>query len=72
MTLAAAELLVTALGVYALVGVVFALVFVTVGARRIDPDAAGMPLRARVIIFPGAAGLWPLLLVKLVTGAQKP
>lgn len=72
MTPAAAELLVTALGLYALAGALFALFFVTLGAKRIDPDAAGMPLRARLVVFPGAAGLWPLLLVKVLMGRGLP
>jgi len=72
MPLAAAEIFVTCLGLYGAVGLVFALMFVTFGARRIDPDAVGMPIRARLIIFPGAVGLWPLLLIKVIAGRPAP
>jgi len=72
MPLAAAEFFVTCLGLYAAIGVVFALMFVTFGARRIDPNAVAMSLRARLIIFPGAVGLWPLLLVKVIAGRPAP
>ncbi len=71
MTIQLAEMLVAAIAVYAALGTVFALVFVTVGVRRIDPDARGMPLRARAVVFPGAVGLWPLLLVFMIRGERK-
>jgi len=46
---------------YALIGVVFALAFVTKGVERIDDAAKGAPIGFRVLIFPGAAALWPVL-----------
>ncbi len=64
MTVEAAELLVGALALYAVIGVVFALVFVSFGAARLDGEAKGMPLQARALIFWASAGLWPLLLAK--------
>jgi len=64
MSIALATTIVSALGVYFAIGAVFALFFVTFGVGRIDPDAKGMPLRARAIIFPGVMGLWPLMLMK--------
>ncbi len=70
MSVAAAETLVLILGLYVAVGVVFAAVFVAVGVTRIDPDAEAMPLRARAIVFPGAVGLWPLLLAYMVRGKR--
>lgn len=65
-----AETIVLILALYAGVGVVFGLLFVTLFAGRIDPTAKGMPIQARVMVFFGAAGLWPLMLVKTVTGSQ--
>ena len=53
-----------ALGVYLGVGVLFAVPFAFVGAARIDPDAAGATLGFRLLILPGAAALWPVLLVR--------
>ena len=66
MDLATAEAITLALGAYFAIGAAFALIFILFGAGRIDPDAKGMPIQARLIIFPGVVGLWPLMLVKLL------
>ena len=50
------------------IGVLFAIYFVFSGARRLDPVANGATWGFRVMIFPGAMGLWPVLIVKLVRG----
>lgn len=57
----AARIFVAALEVYAVIGVMFALAFVSVGVGRLDPQAQGAPLGFRLLIFPGSAALWPLL-----------
>jgi len=49
-------------GAYAVLGVVFAAAFVTLGVQRVDPAAKGAPLGFRLLILPGCAALWPLLL----------
>ena len=49
---------------YLAVGVVFAAFFVTLGAGKIDPDAARGSWGFRVLIFPGSVLLWPLLLLR--------
>jgi hypothetical protein len=59
-----AEVILWILAAYAGIGVVFAFAFVTRGVGRIDHAAAGAPWSFRVLIFPGAAVLWPLLLAK--------
>jgi hypothetical protein len=56
-----AELVVGFLGLYAAIGVLFALAFVIAGVERIDPGAQGSGLAFRLLIFPGAAAFWPLL-----------
>ena len=61
-----------ACGLYLGLGAAFALAFVTFGAARIDPDAKGMPLAARCLLWPGAALLWPLLLLKWLTQKAPP
>ena len=53
-----------ALLIYALVGIGFSLYFVTRGVARVDPTAYGAPVGFRVLIFPGSAALWPVLLAK--------
>ncbi len=64
MTVEVAEWIVGLLEGYLALGTVFASAFVARGVSRIDPAAAGMPWSARLLIFPGVAALWPLMLVK--------
>jgi hypothetical protein len=59
------DTLLIALGVYSLIGVIFAIFFLVFKIQIIDSVASASPLRFRLIIFPGCAGLWPLLLFKL-------
>ena len=54
--------IVGSLTVYAVIGVVFAVAFVVRGVDRVDPVAADGSWGFRVLILPGAAALWPLLL----------
>jgi TRAP-type C4-dicarboxylate transport system permease small subunit len=58
--------------VYAAIGMVFAAVFVFAGAGRIDGAAKGAPLGFRLLILPGSAALWPLLLLRWLRGEQPP
>ena len=48
------------LALYAVIGVMAALAFVTFGVTRVQPGAVS--LGARVLILPGAAALWPYVL----------
>ena len=57
---------------YAGVGVLFALPFVLKGAQSIDPAAADGTRGFRILIFPGAALLWPLLAKRWMSGAGSP
>lgn len=57
-----ASALVTVIGLYLLVGILFAVVFVWRGLGRIDPAAREGTWGFRVLVFPGAMALWPLLL----------
>ena len=74
MSEAAAELLVMGLGIYALIGALVGLIYMFGGAGRIDPTAKGkgLPFRVRLLIFPGIAGLWPIMLTKLFTQKEPP
>ncbi len=47
---------------YAIVGLVFAVVFVWRGIGRIDPGAREAGLGFRILMIPASAALWPLLL----------
>lgn len=57
---------------YATMGLAFALAFVTVGAGRIDPTARTGTWGFRVLIMPGAAALWPLLLARWCAAGATP
>lgn len=64
MSEALATKLVVAGWAYMAIGFLFALVFVSAGARVVDPKTAGGSVLFRVLIIPGCAALWPLLLHK--------
>lgn len=63
-----ARLLVTLTLAYFAVGLVFAAAFVTRGAGRLDSNAVGGTLGFRLLILPGSAALWPILLTRWVRG----
>jgi len=47
---------------YAAAGLFFALLFVTLGVPAVDHATRGSPWTFRLVILPGSAALWPLLL----------
>jgi len=57
---------------YALIGAVVGLAFVVRGISVVDHAARGegAPWSFRLLIWPGAAALWPLVLVKWVIAAR--
>lgn|SRR5690554_3894595 len=70
--IALAEWLVYLAGIYLLIGVIFAAAFVAAGVSQIDAAAKGAPLGFRLLIFPGAAALWPYLLARWLSKSQAP
>ena len=52
------------LAIYAAVGIVTALAFVSFGITRVQP--APVSLGARLLILPGAAALWPYVLIRWI------
>jgi hypothetical protein len=54
--------LLNALALYAAVGAVTAVAFAAFGVTRVQP--APMSLGARLLILPGAAALWPYVLMR--------
>jgi hypothetical protein len=52
------------LAFYALGGAVTALAFVTFGISRVLPAGTPVTIGARVLLLPGAAVLWPYVLVR--------
>ena len=67
-----AEGVVLAVGAYFAAGLVFAVAFITAGVQRVDPAARGASWGFRLLILPGAAALWPLLLARWVRGVPPP
>ena len=67
----AAEWFVILLSVYAAFGLLFAVVFLTAGIGHIDPVAKQSGAGFRIIIAPGVAALWPLLLLRWIRGGRE-
>jgi len=63
-----AQSVVGAIGVYFAIGAAFAFVLLTFGLRRLDPIAAAGPLRFKLLIAPGVAALWPVMIMLWVKG----
>ena len=63
--MSAAQIVVTVAALYAAAGVLAALGFVTFGLARVT--AAPATFGARLLILPGAALLWPLILARWMT-----
>ena len=59
-----AELFVGALSAYGLAGTAFAVAFLLFGIHRVDPVAEHSSIGFRLIVMPGVAALWPLLLTR--------
>jgi hypothetical protein len=59
-------------GVYLACGFLFAIPFVFIGVKKIDPHAAHNSWGFRLLIFPGTLAFWPLLLRRWLKGIQKP
>ncbi len=58
------QMFVDLLSVYTLIGCIFSVAFVIFGIHRVDPVAGNAPAGFRLLVLPGAAALWPLLLVR--------
>jgi hypothetical protein len=60
------------LAAYLACGLVFAVPFVLVGAKKIDPHATHGSWGFRILIIPGTMMLWPLLLRRWASGVHEP
>lgn len=52
------------LAIYALLGLLFGLYFLFVGATKIDPLLGDSKKGVRVLLFPGVIATWPLFVKK--------
>ena len=59
--MALAQTILTLLGIYFGLGLLFALAFALKGASALDHAAHSGTIGFRLLIFPGAMALWPLL-----------
>ena len=65
-------ILLSALGIYLGLGLVFAIPFAFLGAKKIDPSAAHGTWGFKLLIIPGSAIFWPLLLRRWLTNSPPP
>ncbi len=68
----AAEIIVAIGAAYAALGLLFAIPFVFVGAKKVDPQTIGSGLGFRLLVLPGVAAFWPLLLRRWISGGAAP
>jgi hypothetical protein len=66
-----AEFFVGGLAAYTLAGAAFSAVFVMFGIHRVDPVAEHSPIGFRLIVMPGVAALWPILLTRWLTAVSR-
>ena len=64
----AVAFLLAALALYAVVGIATALAFAIFGVTRVQP--APVSLGARMLILPGAATLWPYVLLRWLKASR--
>jgi hypothetical protein len=62
----------TAIGLYALAGLLTALAFVTTGVTRVLPHPAPVTIGARILLIPAAAALWPYVLYRWRSAGHAP
>jgi hypothetical protein len=67
-----AKAFVYGLEVYAGLGFVFALAFVWVGVQRLDSEAQDSGVGFRLLILPGVAAFWPMLLYRWTQHVTEP
>lgn len=72
MSILVASWIVRIIGIYLALGILFAVLFVLYGANKIDPSAKQVTGGFRLMIFPGAAALWPVLLWRWLRRSSHP
>jgi hypothetical protein len=60
------------LAVYVLIGLFVAVAFVIFGISRVLPYPATVTTGARLLFIPGAAALWPYVLIRWLTSHGVP
>jgi hypothetical protein len=65
-----AEVILFGAATYAALGAIFGALFIIAGVGRVDHAAVGAPWSFRLLILPGAAALWPLMLLKWIRATR--
>lgn len=65
-----AEIILYAAGSYSALGAVFGTAFVVLGVTKVDHAVAGASWIFRLLIWPGCAALWPIMLTKWVRAGR--
>jgi len=58
------------LALYAGAGVAIGIAFVASGVTRVLPEPAPVTIGARILLFPGAAALWPYVLIRWLRSSR--
>jgi len=67
-----ARVFVALLEAYAVIGFVFAGVFVSLGVQKLDSEARGSGLAFRLLLLPGVSAFWPMFLARWIRGTVEP
>ncbi len=62
--------IINTIGIYLVVGFLFAIAFVAKGMRVVDKDTIGAPLGFKLLIITGSIVLWPFLLKRWLTARR--
>jgi hypothetical protein len=65
-------ILLSILGVYLLIGLLFGIAFAFAGVKKIDPAAAASGFGFKLLIIPGSMVFWPLLAKRWAKGTPPP
>jgi hypothetical protein len=68
----AATVVIAVVAAYIAAGIVTALIFVLFGVSRVPPRPASVTSGARILLFPGAVALWPLVVVRWLGASRTP
>ena len=72
MSITAASWIWSIIGIYLVLGVLFAIAFMTMRLKHSDPDAEQATWGFRLIVLPGVILMWPALAKRWVTGVSTP
>lgn len=57
---------------YAGLGLIFAVVFVSIGVQHLDCETQGAGIAFRLLLLPGVAAFWPMFLYRWRRGIAEP